>query len=546
MVDPYRFLGFAFASADLLFELDAQGTIVFAVGATHGVASADETQLIGKTWRDLVSQNDQLMVKAMLTGLESGRVGPTTVEVVPGPGGERRFVSLSACRLPPQTNISCAMLLSAPTPIAVDALIDEHGFQDRSSFEQLSKGILSAAATVGQDLDLALIELPGLAAALHTVGPRKAAVLLKQFASAVRAESYAGAPAARLSDERFAVIRRKGPQPERIDHRLTRAIAGTDGAERLTSSTEILTIEGGVGSLDRSIRALRYAMDNFANNGVGGFGVDSLNEAFNRSVQQTLAQAGEFGKMVKERRFSLVFQPVVSLKTGAVQHYETLVRFQDDTSPYKLIRMAEELDLIAELDLAIADQALARIIADETKKLRLAINVSGRSIMDPWFIAELRAMTSVGADIASRLVFEVTESAAIDNLAIADRHIQQLRGDGHTVCLDDFGAGAASYAYLQKLHVDVIKIDGRYVTELAEDGRDGTLVRHLVNLCRELGVTTIAEMISSPAIEDAARAAGVDCGQGFLYGQPAAVPTPPVSLAPASFARRKGVVEQWG
>jgi EAL domain-containing protein (putative c-di-GMP-specific phosphodiesterase class I) len=93
------------------------------------------------------------------------------------------------------------------------------------------------------------------------------------------------------------------------------------------------------------------------------------------------------------------------------------------------------------------------------------------------------------------------------------------------VCLDDFGAGSSSYAYLQKLHVDVVKIDGRYVKQLAEDGRDATLVRHLVNLCKELGLATVAEMISTPEVEDAARAAGVHFGQGYLYGQPTSEPT---------------------
>jgi EAL domain-containing protein (putative c-di-GMP-specific phosphodiesterase class I) len=136
------------------------------------------------------------------------------------------------------------------------------------------------------------------------------------------------------------------------------------------------------------------------------------------------------------------------------------------------------------------------------------------------------------------LIFEVTESVAIDNLTQADRHIQLLRGDGHTVCLDDFGAGASSYAYLQKLHVDVIKIDGRYVKELAEDGRDTALVRHLVNLCGELGVTTIAEMVATPAVEAAVRAAGVDFAQGFLYGQPLSEPR--FEPAPRLEAKRRG------
>jgi EAL domain-containing protein (putative c-di-GMP-specific phosphodiesterase class I) len=89
----------------------------------------------------------------------------------------------------------------------------------------------------------------------------------------------------------------------------------------------------------------------------------------------------------------------------------------------------------------------------------------------------------------------------------------------------------------------VVKIDGRYVKELAEDGRDAAMVRHLVNLCDELGVATVAEMITSPAIEDAARAAGVGFGQGYLYGQPNADPqyTPRLKDNP----KRRGEQAQW-
>jgi EAL domain-containing protein (putative c-di-GMP-specific phosphodiesterase class I) len=161
--------------------------------------------------------------------------------------------------------------------------------------------------------------------------------------------------------------------------------------------------------------------------------------------------------------------------------------------------------------------------------------------MDPWFIAELRRMTADYHVDPKRLILEVTESVAINDLALANRHIQQLRGDGHLICLDDFGAGATSYAYLQKLHVDVIKIDGRYVKELAADGRDAAMVRHLVGLCHELGVLTVAEMIGSAAAEEVARAAGVDYGQGFHYAQPSAEPRYQKVIA-----RRQGVREQWG
>jgi EAL domain-containing protein (putative c-di-GMP-specific phosphodiesterase class I)/GGDEF domain-containing protein len=477
---------------------------------------------VGRSWRDLVAEQDRGMVEAMFASLEAGRCGPITVALAGGAGPI--YVHLSACRLPPQTNISCAVALGAPTPIAARTRTDADGYQDQIGFEAVSKTVLSAAAAVGQELDVALIEMPGMAAALAELGPHKAASLLQRFAGALRAEAYAGAPAGRLGPERFAVIRPRGDTPERVRRRLGLALAADPSAAGLAPQPHLMAVEGGVGALDRSLRALRYAVDSFAAEGVEGLAGATLNEAFTRSVQRTLAEAGEFGAIIKARRFNLVFQPIVDLHTGKCRHFETLVRFEDDTSPYKLIRMAEELDLILELDIAIAEQALRMIQKCPRKDLKLAVNVSGRSIMDPWFISELRRMTSNYGVAPQRLIVEITESAAIDDLTAADRNIQQLRGDGHLVCLDDFGAGAASYAYLQKLHVDVVKIDGRYVKELAEGGRDATLVRHLVNLCRDLKVRTIAEMIGSEAVEAAARAAGVDCGQGFFYGQPTAEP----------------------
>ena len=127
-----------------------------------------------------------------------------------------------------------------------------------------------------------------------------------------------------------------------------------------------------------------------------------------------------------------------------------------------------------------------------------------------------------------RLILEITESAAISDLDLAQRHIEALQAAGYQLCLDDFGAGAASFAYLRALKVDIVKIDGSYVRELTATGRDDTMIRHLVNLCQELNVETIAEMVETRAVEEILRRAGVDCAQGWLYGKPAATPQPPL------------------
>ena len=148
------------------------------------------------------------------------------------------------------------------------------------------------------------------------------------------------------------------------------------------------------------------------------------------------------------------------------------------------------------------------------------------------------------------MLLEITESAAIDDLALADRHLQALRAIGCIICLDDFGAGAASLAYLQQLTLDIVKIDGRFIRELQHGGRESTFIRHLVHMCTELGVKTLAEMVENAQVENAVRRAGVDYAQGWLYGAPGGLPIDPEpapALAPVSpAARRRGTVDTWG
>ena len=211
-----------------------------------------------------------------------------------------------------------------------------------------------------------------------------------------------------------------------------------------------------------------------------------------------------------------------------------------EESPFPLIRMAEEMDLIEPLDLAILERALQTLARDGG--LKLAVNVSGRTIVSPQFIEQACAMIAAQPKTRGRLMFELTESAAIEDLATADRHLQALRGEGCHICLDDFGAGAASLAYLQQLGLDMVKIDGRYIRDLQAGGREATFVKHLVKMCGELGIRTLAEMVETEAAEVAVRKAGVDLAQGWRYGAAADVPLPPIGkIKPGRSNMRPGL-----
>ena len=241
--------------------------------------------------------------------------------------------------------------------------------------------------------------------------------------------------------------------------------------------------------------------------------------------EAALGDAGPLAATIRDRRFTLAYQPVVALADGALHHHEVLVRFGSEGSPFPTIRMAEELDLIAPLDLAVLEEAL--LVLQATPDLVLAVNASGRSLMSEAFVSAALRLLQAAPGTKGRLMFELTESAAVEDLSLADRHLQALRAAGCEVCLDDFGAGAASLAYLQQLTLDLVKIDGRYIRDLQHGGREATFVRHLVNMCGELRVRTLAEMVETPEAEDAVRRAGVDYAQGWLYGRAAPRPLDP-------------------
>ena len=533
--DSFRFLGLAFATADLLFEIDGQGLVRFAAGAGNRIAGHADEALIGRSWLELFAPGDRDLAEALIAGLADGeRRGPADVQLAAVVGGGAQLGGLSVFRLPQLApRISCALNLAQRSAAGRRP---DGGLLNRIDFEGVVGSLIEAARIDGMQLELSLVELGGLERHRRNVNPDEAQAIDRRVAGALRAEAY-GDAAADLGEERYAVLRRAGDKPDGVARRLSRVLGAV-----VQPATHSVSVDA-ISAPSRMMRALRYSLDTFLTDGPGGL-EGTLSEVVGNSVERTVAKAGAFGALVQKRQFKLVYQPVISLTNASVHHYEVLVRFESDRSPFAMIRMAEELDIIEHLDLAVADEAVKRLRADRSRSLCLAVNVSGRTIVSPAFIQSVAALAKDGG-LRDRLMFEITESSAIDDLRAAQRNISALQALGLKVCLDDFGSGASSFAYLQQLSIDVVKIDGSYVRELASSGRDGAMIRHLVGLCHELGVEVVAEMVETQAIEDVLRQSGVDYAQGWLYGQPTSEPTSPELRPVAPAPRRRGAVEQW-
>jgi EAL domain-containing protein (putative c-di-GMP-specific phosphodiesterase class I) len=503
--NPHRFLGFGFAAADLLLEIRLDGRIGFALGAGEAVLGVADTALTNRAWRSLIDAADHPMVDALFAGLGDGsRVGPVVVGVE---GGQNRFATLTAIRLPQnQGAISCALSRASARRAA--------GLQDREAFEARASELLACAS---QELELAFVQLEGLS---DPKAVRDARQLEAVVAGALRAQAYLGEAPIALGSGRYALVRGRDEATGDMADRLGRVLADL-GVPGIAPQAAALPLTGAVRPR-QVVQALRFALNQVVRDGLSRPLPADLAEARARAMHAALGKTGALGAAIRRRRFSLAFQPVVALADGRLHHHEVLVRFGSDGSPFPAIRMAEEMDLIEALDGAVLEETLA--VLEREPGLVLAVNVSGRSIMSDAYVSRALGLLRERPWAQGRLMFELTESAAIEDLAVADRHVQAMRSAGCEVCLDDFGAGAASLAYLQQLTLDLVKIDGRYIRDLQHGGREATFVRHLVNMCGELKVRTLAEMVETPEAEDAVRRAGVDYAQGWLYGRAAEAP----------------------
>jgi diguanylate cyclase (GGDEF)-like protein len=207
---------------------------------------------------------------------------------------------------------------------------------------------------------------------------------------------------------------------------------------------------------------------------------------------------------------------------------EALLRMVQDggklTPPGAFLPAAEKFHLASRIDRWVLQEALAWLKALHNPAVirTLSINLSGQSIGDRAFHRHaIEAFREAGARICAQVCVEITETAAVTNMADAAVFIQRIRSLGVQVALDDFGAGASSFGYLKTLPVDYLKIDGQFVRDIVDDPLDEAAVRCFAEVARVVGVKTVAEFVDRPEVLAKLQTMGIDYGQGFLLHRPA-------------------------
>ena len=223
--------------------------------------------------------------------------------------------------------------------------------------------------------------------------------------------------------------------------------------------------------------------------------------------------------------FVLHYQGVHDCATRQIVHYEALVRMldPDDTDnllmPASFIPVSERSGRIIDIDLWVVRHAI-QTLADRPDLPALSVNISGRSFDHPALTGTMHQLFDEFHVEPHRLIVELTETAALANMQDSERFIAELRGLGCTVCLDDFGVGFSSFAYLKHLSADVLKIDGMFIRSLASSKEDQVFVRAIVEVARGLGKKTVAEFVGDEATLQLLTDLGVDYAQGYHLSRP--------------------------
>jgi diguanylate cyclase (GGDEF)-like protein/PAS domain S-box-containing protein len=230
-----------------------------------------------------------------------------------------------------------------------------------------------------------------------------------------------------------------------------------------------------------------------------------------------------------EGRFVLYAQQIFGIGlTATGVRAEVLLRMQDVDgaiiAPGAFLPAAERFHLASRIDRWVLQKAIAWMqdtpFLDELDSL--SVNLSGQSIGDRAFHRwASQTLADCGPRICARLCLEVTETAAITNMADAAVFIEEVRASGVKVALDDFGAGASSFGYLKSMPVDILKIDGQFVRDLVSDPLDQAAVRCFVEVAKAVGVATVAEFVDHPAVLERLESLGVNFAQGYLLHRPA-------------------------
>ena len=411
------------------------------------------------------------------------------------------------------------------------------GLLNRRAYERRLEEHLARGERYGHEGAVLVLDLDDFKEVNDTLGHSAGDELIVRVAGALGSRLRDSDTLARLGGDEFAILTPTGDRAEaeqladsllRVVRR-ERAARGPGGRERpITASIGVAPLEGAqsLGAEEALINAdlAMYDAKEAGRDRCETYGGTSRGQA---RIEARLEWVERIRAALDEDRLVLHAQPVVETATGRATQHELLVRMVDTHGdlipPGSFLPIAERFGLIREIDRWVVTRAI-RMLGEhhaEGRHPTVEINLSAQSLGDSQLAAHIGRELRAAGVAATQLIFEVTETTAIGNIAAARAFAERLGELGCRFALDDFGAGFGSFYYLKHLPFDYIKIDGEFVRNCTADPNDRLVIGAVVELARGMGKRTIAEFVGDEATFVTLAELGVDYAQGFHLGAPA-------------------------
>jgi len=419
--------------------------------------------------------------------------------------------------------------------MAYDATHDTlTGLVNRREFESRLAHCLGSAKQRNLKHSLCYLDLDQFKVINDTVGHIAGDEMLKQVSRLLSGLFRQRDTLARLGGDEFGLLLENCPLEKAIEaaNRIIDQLSiyqfmWEGQSFRVGVSIGIVSINAQTPNIAQALSEADVACYTAKDLGRGRFHVYQAEDIETAQRHGEILQAVQLRDAIEKDLFQLYCQPVVPLveNNSHVQYYELLLRLKGDDNqvilPNTFIPSAERYGLMSSIDrwvLKTALSTLANQLSD--RELRLSINLSGNSLNDETLLDFVREQFNQYSIPPEWICFEITETAAIQNLNRAQYFVSEVRRLGAQVALDDFGSGLSSFRYLKTLSVDYLKIDGSFVKDMLESQSDKAMVTAIHQVGHTMGIYTIAEHVEQEETIQQLQEMGVDYAQGYALGHP--------------------------
>ncbi|MEX2164947.1 MAG: EAL domain-containing protein [Sulfuricaulis sp.] len=524
---------------EILFELDAEGTIMFLNPAWLALTGFAVDDSIGKPFGDFIADEAVLRDFGPKT---LARLHEKNREIsLRSANGKRLWMSLDADA---QTDSSgnftgiIGTLSDITKSVELNHLLSRYqdelyhlsvtdpltGLYNRRHFDSQLEVILADHLPKNTPVCLLLIDIDGFKFINDTYGHpfgdevlRTTAQLLKQL---VRRNDYI----ARLAGDEFAMVLKNTDivNATRIAQKVHDSISSTRvplpvGHMQLQSSMGVAEAPTHGSNAQDLVSAADVALYHSKRGGRNR--IEILSPDISKAVMSIFSQGFQLRNALEQGQLHAAYQPICNLKNGEPMAYEVLARMRVNglvIQAKDFITVAEELGLTRDVDLNIIGQALQQTPMD----FALFLNVDISSFNTKDFVQDLSKLLKPACDSGRSITIEITERETIPISDTLHQDIQTLRAFGCKLALDDFGSGYSTYNFLNQFRPDFLKIEGSFVRGMLRNESDRKIVTHIHDLATSFGMKTIAESVENAATEHALMEIGISNAQGLFYGAP--------------------------